>query len=82
MSNTITLTDLMREYKSGVGWGVEFEYLRQNKASEALQELHLVKRSGITEPVVLHPEGFVVEGHLTVYVASLLGIRDIPVEYA
>lgn len=83
MSDTITLTSLIRDYQDGnqVGWGIEFEWLRQNHASEILKLLHLVKRDGIKTPILLGKDGRVWDGHHRIYVATLLGIRDIPVEF-
>lgn len=84
MTDTLTLTEIMREHGTDLGepWEMEFEWMRQNMSDYVLRLLHLVKRDGITEPVVIDKEdGRVWDGHYTIYVASLLGIRDIPVEY-
>ena len=84
MTDTITLTELMREHPDGneAGWGVEFEWLRRNDADAIHRLLRLIKRDGITEPVLIGDDGRVWDGHHRIYVASLLGIRDIPVRYA
>lgn len=82
MSETITLTDLIRDYKDGAaGWGVQFEHLRITHATEVLTLLHLIRRDGITEPVKIKDNIWVTDGYKRIYVATLLGIRDIPVEY-
>lgn len=85
MTDTITLTDLMRTHLDPTcsGWGVEFERIRQEDASETLELLHLIKRDGIQHPVAIDKVGgIVVDGAKRIYVATLLGIRDIPVEFA
>jgi len=84
MSNTITLTDLMRTHLDPTcsGWGVEFERIRQEDASETMELLHLVKRDGIQHPIAIdRVGGIVVDGAKRIYVASLLGLREIPVVY-
>lgn len=81
---TITITDLMCDYRpvSGIGWGIQFEWLRRERASDVMRLLHLIKRDGILSPITLDHDGHVVDGHRRVYVAFLLGIRDIPAEFA
>lgn len=84
--STLTLTEIIR-YVPTSAWaplGVEFEHLRQTRADEVITALHLMRRDGITEPVRINAGGFreyVVDGIITLYAASLLGIRDIPVVY-
>lgn len=86
MTETLPLTEIIRDIPTSA-WaplGVEFEWLRQSRASDVLQTLHLMRRDGITEPVRINGGGFreyVSDGVMTLYAASLLGIRDIPVVF-
>jgi len=84
MSDTMRLTDLIRNYCDGneVGWGVEFEWLRQNSGDATMRLLHLIKRDGIQEPILLGNDGRVWDGHHRIYVAFLLRMGEVPVEYA
>jgi hypothetical protein len=76
---------ILERYRPGSGdwdWPTEWAEIAQHDAGMAIAALITdIATRGITTPLLLGDDGRVWDGHHRLFVARLLGIRDLPVEY-
>lgn len=83
-TGTMNLDDLLATVRDGDehGWPAEFEYLRLNHGARIRALIGSVLRTGIRSPILIGSDGRIWDGHHRIYAAHVLGIRQIPVQYA
>ncbi|MEV5068963.1 ParB N-terminal domain-containing protein [Microbacterium sp. LMI12-1-1.1] len=84
MSRAVPLDALLQVVRDGDehGWDREFDLLATDHAKRIEHLAESVQRDGIREPIVIGPDGRVWDGHHRLAVAKLLGIAEVPVEFA
>lgn len=75
---------LIRNYTPGDGhtWADEFRWLEAHNGSKLLKLKSDIFVNGIREPILLGDDGRIWDGHHRIWVAQLLGIKEVPVEHA
>lgn len=83
MARSVNLAALKKVFTVGSGdWSWEEEVKKLANRDRTKQLVESIRVEGIREPILLGNDGRVWDGHHRITAATLLGIREVPVEFS